>query len=117
MCRPIFGTVKSVVLDSVFCVAKGIAYLKAKGMYEGAMINNYRYWTKGVTGNLIDTHFQDCYSKCNSNRTRGKPMPTGGYNNIEAQSGVCTKYEPSNVGVRTNTIMRHSQKTENKSKS
>ena len=32
-------------------------------------------------------------------------MPTGGYKNIEYQSGVCTKYVPSPGGVLTKPII------------
>ena len=38
MCRPIFGSSKAVVLDSVFCVAKFITEIKPKGVYAVAMI-------------------------------------------------------------------------------
>jgi hypothetical protein len=38
MCEPIYGKGKAVVLDSGFCVAKGIVALKAKGVYTGALI-------------------------------------------------------------------------------
>ena len=38
MCRPIFGQGKSVVLDSVFYVAKGITKLKAKGAHVRDLI-------------------------------------------------------------------------------
>ena len=38
MCRPIFGSGKAVVLDSVRCAAKGIKDLKAKGVYSGDII-------------------------------------------------------------------------------
>ena len=37
MCRPIFGLMKDVVLDSVFCVAKGITDIEEKGAYATAL--------------------------------------------------------------------------------
>ena len=46
-----------------------------------------------------------CYYKSISNKNQSKPMPTGGYNNIEYQSGVCTKYVPSPGGVLTKPII------------
>ena len=58
MCRLIFVSVKVVVLGSGFFVAKGITYLKDKGVYGGAMINKWRCWPKGGPGVLIDTHFE-----------------------------------------------------------
>ena len=59
MCQPIFGTGKAVVLDSGFCVAKGIVALEAKGVFAGALIRNRKYWPKGVPGALIDEHFEN----------------------------------------------------------
>ena len=38
MCRPIFGSGDSIVLDSGFCVTKGITELKYKGAYTPYMI-------------------------------------------------------------------------------
>ena len=58
MCDPIFGTGKCVVLDSGFCVSKGIVALEAKGVYAGALIKKHKYWPKGVPGApAIDRHF------------------------------------------------------------
>jgi hypothetical protein len=57
MCEPIYGTGKAVVLDSGFCVAKGIVALEAKGVYAGALIKKRRYWPKSVPGGAIDEHF------------------------------------------------------------
>ena len=59
MCRPIFRSRKSVVLHSVFCVAKGITELEAKGVYTVALIKKRRYWPKGVPCDLIGTKFED----------------------------------------------------------
>ena len=38
MYRPIFGSGKDVVLGSLFCVADGITYLKAKCVYAADLI-------------------------------------------------------------------------------
>ena len=56
---PIFGTGKAVVLDSGFCVAKGIVALEVKCVFAGALIKKRRYWPKGVPGDLIDEHFEN----------------------------------------------------------
>ena len=56
---PIFGSGKAIVLYIVFCVAKGITYLKDKGVYVADLINKRRYWPKGIPGDLLDTHFED----------------------------------------------------------
>ena len=58
-----------------------------------------------------------CYYNCNSKRVHGKPMPKGGYNNIEPQSEVRTKYVPSPGEVKTKSIPRHSHPKDNKYKS
>ena len=42
MCGHIFGSGEAVILDSVFCVAKGIIYLKDKGVYVGNLIHKWR---------------------------------------------------------------------------
>ena len=59
MCIPIFGSEKAVVLDSVFCFTKVITDIESKGVYTAALIKKWRYWPKGVPGNLIDNHFED----------------------------------------------------------
>ena len=58
ICRPIFGS-GEVVFYSGFCVTKVITELKAQCVYAVALIKKRRYWPKGVTGDLIDTHFED----------------------------------------------------------
>ena len=59
MCRPIFGSGKDEVLDSWFCIYKGIKDIVSKGVYVEALIKNWHYFPKGVPGDLIDTNFED----------------------------------------------------------
>ena len=59
MCRPIIRSEKAVVLEIVFCVAKAITKLEAKGVYVTALIKKRRYWPKIVPGDHIDTQFED----------------------------------------------------------
>ena len=59
MCGTTFESVKAVVLNSVFFVAKVITDLKSKGVYVADLIKNRRYWPKRFRGDLIDTHFED----------------------------------------------------------
>jgi hypothetical protein len=59
MCEPIFSTGKCVVLDSGFCVAKGITALHNHGVYAGALIKKRKYWPKAVPGDAIDRYFRD----------------------------------------------------------
>ena len=55
----IFETGNYVVLDSGFCVAKGITELEAKGVHAEALMKEQCYWQKLIPGDLIDTHCQD----------------------------------------------------------
>ena len=59
ICRPIFGSGKTVVLDSGFCVVKGITNIEDKGVYASSMIKKRRYRTKVFPGDLIDNQFED----------------------------------------------------------
>ena len=43
MCSPTFGSGKYIVLDSKFCVAKGITDLEVKGVYVEGLIKNQSY--------------------------------------------------------------------------
>ena len=54
MCEPIFSTGKFVVLDSGFCVTKGITTLLEFGVYAAALMKKRKYWPKDVPGNVID---------------------------------------------------------------
>ena len=59
MCKPIFSTDKSIVIDISFCVANGIVALVAKGVNYGALINKRRYWPKSVPGDIINQNCSD----------------------------------------------------------
>ena len=61
LCETIFSTGKYVVLDSGFCVSKGITALLEFGVYAAALIKKYKYWPKGVPGDAIDQYFSDKY--------------------------------------------------------
>ena len=58
VCKPMFGSGKDVVLDSLFCVATIIIEIKSNGFYVADLINKWRYWPKGVTGDLIDAFIE-----------------------------------------------------------
>ena len=47
------------MMDSVFCVSRGIVELERKRMYGASLIKNKKYWPKGVHGDAIDDHFED----------------------------------------------------------
>ena len=59
MLKSIFNTGQYIVLDSGFCVLKGIVGLYRKGLYAGALIKKRRYWPTLVPGDAIDEHFAD----------------------------------------------------------
>ena len=56
---PIFFKGFIVILDSGFCVLKGIIELCKKGMFAYALIKKRRYWLKFVRGEEIKAHFVD----------------------------------------------------------
>lgn len=57
--RPIWNTGKVVILDSGFCVLKGLIELKKKGVFASALIKKRRFWPKGIDGNRIINHFDN----------------------------------------------------------
>ena len=59
MCKTLYGTCKVIVMESDFCVSRGIVELERKGVYGASMIKKKHYWPKGVPGVAIDTHFED----------------------------------------------------------
>lgn len=50
---------KVIILDSGFCVLKGLIELKKKGLYASALIKKRRYWPKHVKGDDVKEHFAD----------------------------------------------------------
>ena len=57
--EPIFGKGMVVILDSGFCVLKGIVELKKRGIYASALIKKRKYWTKYIKGDVIGQHFDE----------------------------------------------------------
>ena len=55
--KSLHGTGKVVVLDSGFCMLKGVIELKKRGVFPAALIKKRRYWPKYVPGEDIKTHF------------------------------------------------------------
>ena len=58
MLKKYFSTGRYVILDSGFCVLKGIVEVKKKGIFAGASIKKRRYWPLLVPGEAINLHFQ-----------------------------------------------------------
>jgi hypothetical protein len=55
--EPIHRTGKVVILDSGFCVLKGIVELKKRSVYSSALIKKRRYWPKYINGDAIKLEF------------------------------------------------------------
>ncbi len=58
MLKKYFSTGRYIILDSGFCVLKGIVELKKEGIFAGALINKHQYWPVLVPGEAINSHFQ-----------------------------------------------------------
>ena len=56
--RPIWGSSRLVILDSGFCVLKGIVALLAKGVFASALIKKRKYWPEYIKGDAIAAHFK-----------------------------------------------------------
>ena len=58
--RPICNRENLVIMDSGFCVTKGLVKLRKKGVFGTAIIKKRRYWLANIKGDTIDARF---YSK------------------------------------------------------
>ena len=54
--RPIHTSGRCVILDSGFCVLKGLIELRKRGVFASALIKKRRYWPRYVDGNAINAH-------------------------------------------------------------
>ena len=59
MLKSYFATGKYVVLDSGFCVLKGIVELRKRGLFSCALIKKRRYWPTLVPGDAIQQYFAE----------------------------------------------------------
>ena len=57
--KPMFGTGKTEVMDSGFCVMKELVGMLAHGVYGTTVIKKKRYCTKYCKGDAIEAFFQD----------------------------------------------------------
>ena len=55
---PIFHLGFIVILDSGFCMLKGIIELRKNGVFASALIKKRRYWPKYIHGEEIKDHFK-----------------------------------------------------------
>ena len=74
--EPIFGKGMVVILDSGFCVLKGIVELKKRGIYASALIKKRKYWSKYIKGDVIRQHFDDkAVGNCDSWKGNMEEVP------------------------------------------
>jgi hypothetical protein len=59
MLKSYFATGKYVVLDSGFCVLKGIVELRKRGLFSCALIKKRRYWPTLVPGDTMQQYFEE----------------------------------------------------------
>ena len=59
LCKNLFLTGKVVILDSGFCVLKGLIELRKVGVFASAVIKKRRYWPKYVPGGMLDERMRD----------------------------------------------------------
>ena len=65
--EPIFTKGNAVILDSGFCMLKGIVELKKCGVYASALIKKWKYWPKYIKGDAIRDYFNNKnVGDCNS---------------------------------------------------
>ena len=55
--RPICNCARVVIMNSEFCVTKGLVELQNKGLFGAVLIKKRRYWTANIKGDAIDAHF------------------------------------------------------------
>ena len=56
--KSIWGSARIIILDSGFCVLKGIIELRKKGLYASVLIKKRRFWPKYIRGEEIKAHFE-----------------------------------------------------------
>ena len=59
MLKSYFATGKYVVLDSGFCVLKGIVELRKRGLFSCALIKKRRYWPTLVPSDTMQQYFEE----------------------------------------------------------
>ena len=59
MLPPVYHKGFVVILDSGFCVLKGIIKLRKKGVLASALIKKEHYWPKYIKGDDIKAHFEN----------------------------------------------------------
>eukprot|EP00548_Thalassiothrix_antarctica_P012229 CAMPEP_0194154998 /NCGR_PEP_ID=MMETSP0152-20130528/62825_1 /TAXON_ID=1049557 /ORGANISM="Thalassiothrix antarctica, Strain L6-D1" /LENGTH=148 /DNA_ID=CAMNT_0038861527 /DNA_START=890 /DNA_END=1336 /DNA_ORIENTATION=- len=59
MTKSMYYSRRVVIMDSGFCVLRGLIELAKRGFFASAVIKKRRYWTKYVPGDKIKEYFLD----------------------------------------------------------
>ena len=74
--EPIFARGNVIILDSGFCVLKGIVELKKCGVYASTLIKTRKYWPKYTKGDAIKQHFDEkAVGDCDSWKGKMEEVP------------------------------------------
>ena len=60
--RALWSTGKAMIMDSCFCVLKGLLEMRKRGVYGSTLIKKRRYWPRGVSGDAINDYFRSKYT-------------------------------------------------------
>ena len=96
--EPIFGKGNMVVLDSRFCILKGIMELEKHGVYASALIKKQKYWPKYIKAKAIKQHFEGKQvGDCNSWKGNMDEVPFHVYAPYCLHMGLIYKLERKQV--------------------
>ena len=62
--RALWSTGKAVIINSGFCVLKGLLEIRKRGGLWNCIDKNMRYWPRGVYGDAINNYFRSKYWLC-----------------------------------------------------
>ena len=57
--KPMFVTDNSMLMESGFCVLKGVVVMLVHGVYGTTVVKKKRYWPKYYKGDAIESCFRD----------------------------------------------------------
>ena len=83
--EPIFTRDNVVILDSAFCMLKGIVELKKCSVYASALIKKWKYWPKYIKGDTIRDRFNNKnVGDCDSWKGTNAPSEAGSRPEVHA---------------------------------
>ena len=75
MMKSYFATGRHVIIDSGFCVLKGLVQLRKKGVFACAFIKKRRYWPAMVPSKEMEDRFRFSWGGGGGNRLRTTSSP------------------------------------------